>query len=636
MNNCKKLLASAMALTMVATIAPVNVTGTQTVNAYDLCIFDEGHEVIFNRVSGAVEDIVDAIGGEDALAEAKADDEFAFDGSNQTIEEMLATEATWNGTQVQTLQEMLDWAARRYSGCMSDNMKFLQGYVAGVSSLTAKVEDYAAHDNMSDERVDEVLAGTEANAKAYIEGMQVLLNNLTSVNAAADVAYVGNLDADTASDYEDLVARITEIIQTVSDAFSLELSVGYAADLLDAIEAEYPELVKTTTVTGGSTSTRRSIIEVSEFTWSERRTSRTGSTYELSELINDIEEDNLDGVRGYDNYSETDAVVTIMDALNDLLDASEALDDIVDELEASQAAERIGSSSKATAIANLISTTGDTVSYTSRTLLGKVFADITTADRVEKFIANVDAPEFEALQEVMGIVENFFTVSVRTTGSRYTTRLEDTEYFNNLEAVFTAAGVPLIDEENALFDIYVDANGDATEQTNYEALVARMETVATAYETVTTGVRGITVNNISSSNVARVVAARDALRTLDAYYDNLTGAQKNAVEDARTNIQLLYAKALVDGIATDVVTGWVDLGNGNWDYYDENGTAFTGWVCTATDTWYYVSNGHMLRNAWVWRDATSAYYVGNDGVMLYGPATTPDGYTIDANGLWHA
>ena len=28
--------------------------------------------------------------------------------------------------------------------------------------------------------------------------------------------------------------------------------------------------------------------------------------------------------------------------------------------------------------------------------------------------------------------------------------------------------------------------------------------------------------------------------------------------------------------------------------------------------------------------------VGDDGKMLYGPATTPDGYAIDANGLWHA
>ena len=105
---------------------------------------------------------------------------------------------------------------------------------------------------------------------------------------------------------------------------------------------------------------------------------------------------------------------------------------------------------------------------------------------------------------------------------------------------------------------------------------------------------------------------------------------------ARSNpvlIESLYLKLILSG--TVVNDGWIDLGNGNWDYY-VNGQAFNGWVCTAKDTWYYVSNGHMLRNSWVWRDATSAYYVGNDGKMLYGPTTTPDGYALDANGLWHA
>ena len=78
---------------------------------------------------------------------------------------------------------------------------------------------------------------------------------------------------------------------------------------------------------------------------------------------------------------------------------------------------------------------------------------------------------------------------------------------------------------------------------------------------------------------------------------------------------------------------WIDLGNGDWDYYVD-GKAYTGWYCAAKDVWYYVRDGHMVRNDWQWRDANSAYYLGNDGVMVYGP-TTVNGYAIDANGLWH-
>ena len=76
------------------------------------------------------------------------------------------------------------------------------------------------------------------------------------------------------------------------------------------------------------------------------------------------------------------------------------------------------------------------------------------------------------------------------------------------------------------------------------------------------------------------------------------------------------------------------MGNGNWNYYEADGTAPTKWICTAPNTWYYVQNGVMMRNYWVWRDANSAYYVGDDGVMVYGP-TTVNGYELDANGLWH-
>ena len=68
------------------------------------------------------------------------------------------------------------------------------------------------------------------------------------------------------------------------------------------------------------------------------------------------------------------------------------------------------------------------------------------------------------------------------------------------------------------------------------------------------------------------------------------------------------------GANPTVTTGWRQLSNG-WRYYTNSSNYLTGWQWLSwsrgTDWFYFDSNGYMYANTW-----------------------TPDGYWVDANGVW--
>lgn len=68
-------------------------------------------------------------------------------------------------------------------------------------------------------------------------------------------------------------------------------------------------------------------------------------------------------------------------------------------------------------------------------------------------------------------------------------------------------------------------------------------------------------------------------------------------------------------------------------YFDSDGTMATGWREFPGNVWYYFrSSGAMARNYWV-ESSGKWYYMGGDGKMLK-DAATPDGYQVDAAGVW--
>ena len=78
--------------------------------------------------------------------------------------------------------------------------------------------------------------------------------------------------------------------------------------------------------------------------------------------------------------------------------------------------------------------------------------------------------------------------------------------------------------------------------------------------------------------------------------------------------------------------GWLKL-DGIWYYFDEDGAMANGVWRYVGGKWYYLTgSGAMAANRWV-QTGGLWYYVGSDGARLM-DTTTPDGYRVNADGVW--
>ena len=108
-------------------------------------------------------------------------------------------------------------------------------------------------------------------------------------------------------------------------------------------------------------------------------------------------------------------------------------------------------------------------------------------------------------------------------------------------------------------------------------------------------------------------------------YDNgtkLTGWQK----DGNTWYYL-------DEKGVMLCNGLAEIDGKTYYFYDWGGMASSWWYKDENGNWYYFrGNGAMAISSWIeWKG--EYYYVGADGKMLTN-TTTPDGYRVDANGVW--
>ena len=97
-------------------------------------------------------------------------------------------------------------------------------------------------------------------------------------------------------------------------------------------------------------------------------------------------------------------------------------------------------------------------------------------------------------------------------------------------------------------------------------------------------------------------------------------------------------------------TGWIKE-NGTWYYLNKSGAMQTGWV-KENGTWYYLNDSGAMQTGWVkengiwyylnqsgsmetgWFTVSDKWYYANESGALAINTTTPDGYTVNADGEW--
>ena len=77
-------------------------------------------------------------------------------------------------------------------------------------------------------------------------------------------------------------------------------------------------------------------------------------------------------------------------------------------------------------------------------------------------------------------------------------------------------------------------------------------------------------------------------------------------------------------------TGWAKE-NGTWYYLNDSGAMQTGWV-KENGTWYYLNQSGSMEIGWF--TVSDKWYYANESGALAINTTTPDGYTVNADGEW--
>ena len=77
-------------------------------------------------------------------------------------------------------------------------------------------------------------------------------------------------------------------------------------------------------------------------------------------------------------------------------------------------------------------------------------------------------------------------------------------------------------------------------------------------------------------------------------------------------------------------TGWIKE-NGTWYYLNKSGAMQTGWV-KENGTWYYLNKSGSMETGWF--TVSDKWYYANESGALAINTTTPDGYTVNADGEW--
>ena len=610
MNNFKKLLASAMALTMVTSVVPV--TGVNA--AYGLTSFvgEDGNVNSNIEAYNLVKAVTDALTNAGLTKET-----ITIENSEITLgggkEDLLS-----NTSGVFSLNESLRSQlvlVQNYAYATDETYtiaKYLLDLPSSLNAMVGVVDGGFANDLY--ERTNKFLGTTAnyendilkptayANATGLMEEFEkyaAFESNLPTTHADGQY-WSGEEYLDAKDDLQ------YAIDQYVAEYYGDELD-GY----LTALEDLYNAFVENEGSVAGDTG-GISKVEVDSIL------KQIENGMDPNTAWDDVEVSEITKAN-YRAFGENDSVVAVLGQFEALYDEIEAADEA-------------------------ISNRNDYyVEYTRKQFSNRSVKDIVTGNKYWDVYSELTDEQWAILKEYKEeVVDVVYTVDAKEVGNVFVDRSGKIPFISNTEETSVLGNITPIDL-NSIFDFYDKETG-----TRYwDLLEAHMEGLDEALKAVTDDIAGLTPATIKGSDRELLEAAEDAIYELTTnlevlgatggYAGNLTSAQQRTVRQADTKITNLREAFDNLGIVDVNDKDWWQYENGQWVFYQDGHTVSNVWVADINNNWYYAgANGVMLTNSWIARDSSLQvwYYVGADGMMVTN--TVVDGCTIDANGVWRA
>lgn len=584
---------------------------------------EKAHDVVSNVLDALNTDYTEAYGDTTVLDEAtvKINDSVNLTVSDgklsglgtATLSASLAGSKFENGA---TLLDIATFLANN-SSYMDDAdidedvvafAKFIKGYAKATGA--GKLGDYFTSGNLNTTdgkgAVITTVAEdgvTKATAKNAEEIYKVIKDNEKYLNAMID------------DDHRDAVTDTINNFKSEVEDYKSEREDVYVTDY--ANELEKVELISGVTV--------YEAVEKEEAI-SYKNLSKVEKV--LKDIKND-DNDDLSAIADYDDVKDAEEVATLIDGLEAII---EDMKEVKNLLKSTNADVKSYKKDLATKVKNLAKAASD------------YLADDKEANEIalDKALNAFREADSTALKEfVEGFVAEFYTLTPKQLNSgKYVVRLENADYgryvetkdvFDLLETSSSTAGLQYV--------LTTVIDNEESDETYYDVLVNTVTSVEELLKAVTDDIEGLTLNStLTSAQANKIIKAKKALNQLvdgdkiaTEYASALTSKEKKEVLANVELIETLYLKLILNGTVTQ--SGWVDKGNGDWDYIAEDGSRPSKWVASGAN-WYYVKNGTMLRNSWIASDAqgTRWYYVDDNGVMVSN--TTVNGYTFNSYGVW--
>ena len=591
MNNFKKLLASAMALSMVTSVLPAVSTNVSaaTCNIVERDFADTLVEAIATDVAAAGYTLSNI--PNNATTNADGDGQIAWTNTSALLDGISAGATIWEvleASPIDTVTTVTGSAStiieNRVNNCSGEDedATYLAGFVTAVNDLNTIVDEL--HTKLTSGDLSDGVIDSDEWTDAE-ELYNKVVNALPYLDNVATTKY----DEDKKEQFRDDAAVLEDLVNDYKDEFYDDFAENYITDLEEKFAKEL-ELDDNGKYQGRSLSALKSALE--------------------KEMASDE----------YALYGDEDEVVDIIDAVEAVISDLETVDEILD-----------SSSDAARALRAVRSKVNNLAGKTDEDALDVI--DTFTAEDIENVQTYVEE-----------VVNEFYTYETRKRSSgRYYVREEGTDlaaYIDNDDVNTNVRKLltTILDadqkSEDTVYDVLVDTDTTKVTKADLIAIVEEAEGVELKWTYTTTEVDLVT-NALDALERLLPTDADGDYTGEDPY--NLNAREERTLKAERSRLERIWSR-MENAEAEIIVTkDWWVFENGQWVFYQDGRTVSNVWVADHNNDWYYAgANGVMLTNSWIARDSSLSvwYYVGADGKMVTN--TVVDGYTINANGEWHA